>query len=733
MKKNLSTTLIIYAFLGVLTVIPLTPTVGLLHTDSHESTSDYSNTYLNSGDTLPYDGYTLFAPMQSNITYLIDNSGEIVHTWQSQYPPALVVYLLENGSLLHTARLPLGSNPIFGASGGAGGLVEIINWNNTVEWEFEYSSSQYHPHHDVEMLPNGNVLIIAWEYKTAEEAIDAGRDPGLLLDGELWPDHIIEVEPTNATSGNIVWEWHIWDHLIQDYNSSKENFGSIADHPELIDINFVTRRANADWNHINSIDYNEELDQIILSVHGFNEIWVIDHSTTTEEAASPDGGNSGKGGDLLYRWGNPQTYGAGDALDQKFYAQHDAQWIEPYYPGEGNILIFNNGLGRPEGPYSSIDEIIPPVNENGSYFLIPSSAYEPENQTWIYTADNPTDFYQQGISGAQRLPNGNTLICNGGGTFFEVTHEKETVWEYINIFPTPGTNNVFKIRRYDRNFPGLLDLIHPNDVAVTNVTTDTTTVMQGQEVNIEITVENQGSYTETFNITIYADANQLGKTKVENLTEESNRVLNFLWNTTTFTGNYTISATADVVTNETDIIDNTFIDGFIEVSSLHDMAVVEVKIPKNVVGHEYSVIINATIKNQGVYTETLNVTLYINTTISEVFLNITLQSGYSTTITFPWNTTNHEKGNYTINVYAHQVPGETVLENNNFQSWIFVTIPGDVDGNREVNIFDIVMIAGAYSTIEGDPGYNNNYDINGDSKIDIFDVVIAAGNYAEVW
>jgi hypothetical protein len=733
MKKRLSPTLIVCALLWTLTGILLNPALGVLRTDTFKPVSDYLKTYSNSAAPLPYDGYTLFAPNQSNITYLINNSGEIAHIWQSAHEPALSVYLLENGSLLHSSRLPIGSNPIFGFGGGAGGLVEIINWNSTVEWEFEYSSSLYHSHHDVEMMPNGNVLIIAWEYKTAEEAIDAGRDPGLLLEGELWPDHIIEVEPTSPTNGTIVWEWHVWDHLIQDFNSSKENFGSIAAHPELVDINFVQRRAKADWTHINSIDYNEEFDQIILSVHGFDEIWVIDHSTTTAEAATHSGGNSGKGGDLLYRWGNPQTYGAGDASDQKLYRQHDAQWNELGCPGEGNILIFNNGNGRPEGPYSSIDEIIPPVDENGSYSLIPSSSYGPENQTWIYTAENPTDFYHPGISGAQRLPNGNTLICHGGGTFFEVTQEKETVWEYINEFPTPATNNVFKIRRYDPNFPGLLDQLHPNDVAVTNVTTDMIIVIEGQEIDIEITVENQGSFTETFNVTIYADANQLGKTRVENLTEGSNRILNFIWNTTNFAGNYTLSVTADVVANETDILDNTFTDGVIKVNSLHDVAVVEMKISKNVVGQGHSTIINTTIKNEGIYTETFNVTLYVNATTSEIVENITLQNGFSTLLTFTWNTTNHEKGNYSITIYAHQVSGETTLINNNLTSWILVTIPGDVDGNREVNIFDIVMIAGAYSTTVGDPSYNYDYDINGDLYIDIYDVVIAAVNYAETW
>ncbi len=402
-----------------------------------------------------FEGYTLYNPMISMNTFLINNSGEVVHTWNNHYKPALSVYLLENGDILRTA-FP-GFNPRFWG-GGIGGRVEMIDWNGTPVWEFEYTNSEHCLHHDVEMLPNGNVLMIAWEYKSASEAINAGRNPNSLPMGELWLDHIIEVEPTGNSGGNIVWEWHVWDHLIQDYNPTKENYGVVEDHPELIDINYGGQIL-ADWNHINAIDFNEEFDQIILSVLLFNEIWVIDHSTTIEEAAGHTGGNSGKGGDLLYRWGNPQTYRAGSASDQKLFRQHDAQWIESGYPGEGNILVFNNGRGRPGGAYSSVDEIVPPVDSNGNYSLHPGSAYGPEVLRWTYIAEKPTDFYAINLAGAQRLPNGNTLVCNGPhGIFFEVTPEKEIIWEYLNQVPNLIDNHVFTIHRYAPDYPGLENL-----------------------------------------------------------------------------------------------------------------------------------------------------------------------------------------------------------------------------------------------------------------------------------
>ena len=385
-----------------------------------------------------FDGNILFSPMRSTTTYLINHDGEIMHTWSNSNQPGFSVYPLENGNILRAARHNLKE----------GGMVQEITWDGDIIWEFIYDSDEYLSHHDIEPLPNGNVLMVAWIYKTVAETIAAGHNPNLPPGPRLKPDHIIEVKPNGSTNGDIVWEWHVWDHLIQDYDPSKNNYGIVSDHPELIDINFVGGHQVllSDWTHINSIDYNESLDQILLSSWFFNEIWVIDHSTTTAEAAGHTGGNSGKGGDLLYRWGNPQTYRAGTATDQQFFGQHDAQWIESGCPGASNILIFNNGLDRPEGKYSSVEEILPPVTPNGTYMNTPGLPYGPENPLWIYTANIPTDFYSGIISGCERLPNGNTLICNGiNGIFFEVTPEKEIIWEYINPYPSFNNNEVFKI------------------------------------------------------------------------------------------------------------------------------------------------------------------------------------------------------------------------------------------------------------------------------------------------
>lgn len=414
-------------------------------------------------------GYTLFAPNSSRTVYLINLCGEVVHSWECGYMPGQAVYLLEDGRLLHTANPGRTSHTSMSA-GGEGGIVQLFSFDGELEWSYELYNSDYRLHHDVEMLPNGNILAIAWEHKTASEAVEAGRNPA-SIDSELWPDAILELDPTKGEGEEIVWEWHIWDHLIQDYDATKENYGTVADHPELMDLNYYQNRESEDWVHTNAVDYNEELNQIALSLHNMGEIIIIEHTETSEIAAGHTGGQYGMGGDILYRWGNPRVYDAGDANDQYFFGQHDVNWIEDGYPGEGNLLVFNNGLGRKDGEYSSVDEIVTPITESGTYSLNAGEAFGPTTTAWTYLEDPPENFYSANISGAQRLKNGNTLICEGAnGRIFEVTDDGEMVWEYINpvtingiltqgeTVPSDGQgqqNSVFRAYRYAEDYPGL--------------------------------------------------------------------------------------------------------------------------------------------------------------------------------------------------------------------------------------------------------------------------------------
>jgi hypothetical protein len=419
-------------------------------------------------DPKAFPGYTLLAPMTSPNTYLIDMQGKVVRTWSSKCDHATTAYLLENGHMLRVGPVP-GADKTTGGDLGGGGWIQEFTWDGQLVWDYKFLHPKQMAHHGVRPLPNGHVLLIAWDARTPQEAVAAGRRPDLVGKSPFLPDSLIEIQQTGKTTGKIVWEWRLWDHLIQDHDKSRANYGNVAAHPELVDINFgdnflapiaATRdgadklrsigylgsgtgkssfRDTPDWTHTNSVSYNPELDQVVVSVHAFSEIWVIDHSTTTAQAATHRGGKSGKGGDLLYRWGNPRAYRAGSKKDQWLFGPHSAEWIPRGLPGEGHILVFNNGLGRPDGAYSSVDEIVLPVDAQGHYPHLGRTASGPARPVWSYTDPEKTDFFAPMISGAQRLPGGNTLICSGyNGTLFEVTPKKEMVWKYVNPTTGPG-------------------------------------------------------------------------------------------------------------------------------------------------------------------------------------------------------------------------------------------------------------------------------------------------------
>ena len=426
---------------------------------------------LNEPDTAP--GYILFTGHWNNDAFLLDPLGRVAYAWHFHFGQTIRhAKLLDNGNLLASTVME--------------SILEFDPRGNIV-WQYNVNR----PHHDFLKAPNGNVLLIAEGRKTREEAIAAGANPEFVHEQGIRHDYLLEVHPTGERGGEIVGQWEPWDHLVQDFDPTKPNYGAVAEHPELIDINFLLetiseRRPNMplDWLHANSIDYNSELDQIMLSARNFSELWIIDRSTTTEEARGHIGGNGGMGGDLLYRWGNPRAYGHGTLADQRLFWQHNTHWIPPGLPGAGNILLFNNGweFAGDERFYSSVDELALPAE---GYRRAPNSPYPPDELAWTYTAQTPTDFYAPITSGAQRLPNGNTLIVDGpAGTIFQATPAGRIVWKYIaplnrdthlrqgerasvvSMFPTPYgevpqlANEMYRAYWYPPDHPGLqaLDL-----------------------------------------------------------------------------------------------------------------------------------------------------------------------------------------------------------------------------------------------------------------------------------
>jgi len=426
-------------------------------------------------------GYTLVMPLNSTKIHLVDLDGKIAHTWETGLAPGGWCYLLDDGTLLHAGRNDV--DPKF-KGGGIGGVIRRLAPDGSVLWRYDFANEAHCQHHDLEPLPNGNVLFIAWERKSRDEAIARGRHPDGVGAAGLWPDAVYEVRPTPPEGGEIVWEWHAWDHLIQDVDPAKPNYGKLADHPGRIDVNAAYEpeesisdekkkaqedRArqmaalgygggaeidahdepadsepdvppppkppkppkwdtSGDWTHTNAVDHNVELDLLVLSSPELCEIFVIDHSTTTAEAATSRGGRFGHGGDLLWRWGNPERYGAGTEADRRLYYQHDPTWV----PGaEPRILVFNNGGDRPGGDRSSVEELVPPFDAERGFLREPGRPFGPAAPAWTYASAGT--FYSAFISGARRLASGNTIVASGAaGRIFEVTPSGEIVWDYLN-------------------------------------------------------------------------------------------------------------------------------------------------------------------------------------------------------------------------------------------------------------------------------------------------------------
>ncbi len=442
-----------------------------------------------------FEGYTLIAGFSQDV-FLIDNCGLKVHQWSVQAQPGMSTYLLEDGRLLRAGR----TNSSF-SGGGSGGLVQIYGWESELLWSYRFTNDFEHQHHDLEILPNGNILVLAWDLVLVQDAVALGRDPELLTDDGIWLEKVVEIEPIGTEEMNIVWTWRLKDHIVQDRFPSLSTFGDIAENFRKLDINFPIQQ-DVDIIHCNSIDYNPVLDQIVLSSRNLSEIWIIDHSVTTEEAAGDDEGKYGIGGDFLYRWGNPQVYQRGDEEDKISFGQHDASWILEGLPGEGNITLYNNGTSRIGPDFSEALEISLPLNEDGSYQSSEEEAFEPATVEWVY--GNPDDqfFFSTRMSGVQRLENGNTLICSADqGRLFEVDDLNEIVWEYVSPVSAGGIitqgnqavgNSLFRAYRYGLDFPAFEDKtliptvpieLNPLDYDCLSVDTEETQINQGISIN----------------------------------------------------------------------------------------------------------------------------------------------------------------------------------------------------------------------------------------------------------
>ena len=431
------------------------------------------------GDILPgaddraFEGYTLvhdgaFGGQNANRIYLTDMYGETVHRWEPEryQPEGSVAYLLENGLLLRTVSshhwLHSGNYPV-----GAAGTVQLLDWDSNVVWEYEMDVPGKHVmHHDVDYMPNGNILAIAYTGFSPEEARSMGWDGVFPADADtIWFDKVVELQPNlDDGSTEIVWQWNSWDHFVQDKFPGRANYGDVESAVGKIDVNYLKEGyvlfLRGQMHHVNSVDYNPELDQIVLSSAAYGELWFIDHSTTMAEAAGDSGGRYGRGGDLIYRWGNPLTTRSGTLDEATLFWQHDARWITEGLPGAGNLLVYNNGTQRRldgtfdpelgmdfENSYTDLLEVRLPARADGSYDI----GREPE-LVWSWNVDASEDYFSPFMSGWDRLPNGNTIFVNGHNKqIIEVTPAGERVLDYL----VPENGRKYRVYKYPVDYPGL--------------------------------------------------------------------------------------------------------------------------------------------------------------------------------------------------------------------------------------------------------------------------------------
>ena len=429
------------------------------------------------------NGYTFFAA--TGKTYLIDMEGYIINQWNLGTNP----HLLDNGDILDATK----ADP----SGFSG--FRQLDWNGNTIWEYTEKRSNYFPHHDWTRIYNKKLgayttIYIANKNVPQAQALASGANPASSSYNDGQMDALVEVD----MNGKIVWEWWFFDHVVQDFDSTKLHYvgagKTIASYPGKININMTGKPLKKDWLHCNSVDYNDSLGHIVVnSVHG--EFYIIDHDNTfiANDTAASIALAASTAGDFLYRFGDPARYNQGDPPsiladwtfsttgNKQIGGSHDVHWIKSGLPGAGNIQIFNNGEYLFERVSQSyIFEVNPYYNSSkvntGAYVNPPTAGYYIwifpnkdamkqnkliSNQvTKIYCSKNDQNFFSTIGGSEQRLVNGNLLICSDSqGHLFELANDSTIVWEYINPVTSEGIkqtivdqypmyNSVFRAYRY---------------------------------------------------------------------------------------------------------------------------------------------------------------------------------------------------------------------------------------------------------------------------------------------
>jgi len=394
-----------------------------------------------------YTGFNFYA--SGKVCYLKDMNGNTLHTWTSTRNVMSHAYLLRDSSVL----FPCEDNTDAGNGTWSGGMIalqggryQIIKWNGALAWDFPYHGTSYMPHHDcypVYYTRDKNEMPSIFAVVATKES-----------DGVI-AEKIVEFKPTGATTADIKWEWRAYDHKISKGTDKPELLDSAKGYMDFTGPGATHMMTGKEWLHANHVRYNMQLDIVLVNLRYFGEFVLLDHSTTTAQAATHTGGKYGKGGDILYRWGNPANYGASGT--NYLRQQHATNFVLNYMPGTkkalpgaGHVLVISNSDKKGY-------EIVLP-STNGVYPRTTGSAYGPTAPLWTLSIPN-----MSGNEGTiQRLPNGNTLISRGlnGNGIYEYDSTGTSVWT-MNV-------SAAAFFRYDSAYLGSTLLDTGNASAVIN-------------------------------------------------------------------------------------------------------------------------------------------------------------------------------------------------------------------------------------------------------------------------
>ncbi len=401
----------------------------------------------------------MIAPGGSTSITLLDTNSRVVKTISGlSGATGYSSHMVPGGDIWRTVTT---QNSTF-RGGGIHGRIQKIDYNGKLLFDYTISSNSQCAHHDICPMPNGNVLVIVYELKTAAE-VTAKGGPNQVR----YTEKLVELKPTGLNTADIVWQWDLWDHLCQTTNPSLPNYvSSTLANSHLLDINYLNNKT--DWVHMNGVDYNPELDQIALSSHFLNEMWVIDHSLSKEDTKKNTGGKYGVGGGFLYRWGNPATYGAtGQTI---FKVVHDAHWVPKGRPRAGYLAAVNNqGVSNNQ---TAID-YYKPSWDGTKYVRTQGSAFQPASYEFRHTASG----YTSNMGSCQELPNGNLLVCLAtAAKVYEVDSTGRQLWQYQGMMPIPQAFRYSKcyIENPVANASSSRGVLEPGESADLNCTVSST-------------------------------------------------------------------------------------------------------------------------------------------------------------------------------------------------------------------------------------------------------------------